>query len=330
MPAIMTVGIPVRNGEAYIGSALASLARQTFHDFEVCISDNASTDNTVDICRKFCSRDPRFVLHENPTNIGLFPNFRRVLEMARTPYFMWLAHDDYLGPAYLDTAIDRLKSDDSAVLFQTNVNVVTQDEEVLGLDIENEALGSSDPVERFRSWIAKPVFSLEVFGVMRRDALLQAGPIESFLGSDRVLLSRLILAGKFIYCQKRLFFNRDHLDRSCREHPRLVQRQGGPKWWIPPQARVYGGFVKAVRDTHLSFAERCRCWTALFRWWFIHWNGVRLLLDFPAHHFSSIARLRWFLRRRVIKWDPKVYPIELPRTSNKAPSGADIRSAKDS
>jgi len=318
MSAIVTVGIPVRNGEAYIGAALASLARQTFRDFTVFISDNASTDKTVQICQVVCSRDPRFTVLQNPTNIGLFPNFMRVLELARTPYFMWLAHDDFLDPTYLSVAIERLETDRSAVLFQSNVKVITQSGAALILDIANEELDSPDPVGRFRSWIARPVFSLELFGVMRREALLKAGPIESFLGSDRVLLSRLILAGKFAYGEQRLFLNRDHADRSCRGHPKQVQREGRVnRWWMPPQALVYRGFVKAVRDARLSPAEKRRCWIILGRWWFIHWNGVRLILDFPAYHFASVARMRSFIRRRVVRWDPKVYPISLDQRVRK-------------
>jgi glycosyltransferase involved in cell wall biosynthesis len=318
MPEIVTIGIPVRNGEAYIGSALASLASQTFSDFKVCISDNASTDRTIEICRAFCSNDSRFTLLGNPTNIGLFPNFARVLGLARTRYFMWLAHDDYLDPTYLALAIERLETDKSTVLFQTNVNVIAEDGTALKLEIANRDLESPDPVGRFRSWIAKPVFSLELFGVTRREALMRAGPMEGFIGSDRVLLSRLVLTGKFAYSDRYLFFNRDHTDRSCRGHPREVQRDAsGRRRWMPPQALVYDGFVKAVCDAPLSLAQKRRCWIALGYWWFIHWNGVRLILDFPAYHFDFVARMRSYVRRRVIKWDPEVYPITLQQRIGK-------------
>ena len=53
----LSVGLPVYNGEQFFGEALDSLLGQTYKDFELIISDNASTDGTADICLRYAEQD---------------------------------------------------------------------------------------------------------------------------------------------------------------------------------------------------------------------------------------------------------------------------------
>lgn len=90
----LIIGMPVYNGEAFIHEALRSLLSQTFKDFEIIISDNASTDKTEEICRYFTSLDKRVRYFRQVENKGAFLNFKFVLDMANSEYFMWAASDD--------------------------------------------------------------------------------------------------------------------------------------------------------------------------------------------------------------------------------------------
>ena len=90
--------MPVYNGENYLESALESLLSQEFGDFELVISDNASTDRTPEILEAWSRKDERIVLHRNPTNLGGAANFNRVLDLARGEYFRWAGHDDLVDP----------------------------------------------------------------------------------------------------------------------------------------------------------------------------------------------------------------------------------------
>jgi len=100
VPAV-TIGVPVYNGERYLDDALAALAAQTFADFVVLVSDNCSTDGTPAILAKWAARDPRFVVHRQPANIGAVPNFTWLLDQARSEYFMFAAYDDGWSPNYV-------------------------------------------------------------------------------------------------------------------------------------------------------------------------------------------------------------------------------------
>lgn len=100
----VSIGMPVYNGKNHIREALDSLLAQTFSDFELIISDNASTDGTGAICREYVSRDPRIRYVRQAENKGAVANFKAVLDEAQCKYFMWAAHDDEWGCSYLREA----------------------------------------------------------------------------------------------------------------------------------------------------------------------------------------------------------------------------------
>ena len=107
----VSVGLPVYNGERYLRLAIDSILAQTFEDFELIISDNASTDHTEEICREYAARDPRVIYIRQPRNRGGAWNFNHVVELARGEYLKWAAHDDVLAPTFLKecvAALDRL------------------------------------------------------------------------------------------------------------------------------------------------------------------------------------------------------------------------------
>ena len=100
----LTIGLPVYNGETHVGIALDDILEQTFGDFELVISDNASTDRTSEICREYAARDPRIRYDRNPHNLGIGPNVNRVFELSQTRYFKWISHDDRHDPTFFSSA----------------------------------------------------------------------------------------------------------------------------------------------------------------------------------------------------------------------------------
>ena len=98
----LSIGMPVYNGERLICRALDSLLAQTFADFELIISDNASTDATGAVCREYAKRDARIRYHRQQINRGTFDNFNFVLEQANANFFMWAAHDDAWDKCFIE------------------------------------------------------------------------------------------------------------------------------------------------------------------------------------------------------------------------------------
>lgn len=112
----VSIGLPVYNGASYLDRAIETLRSQSWTDWELVVSDNASTDATPQIVARWAERDPRIRLVRNETNIGAWNNFERVVELARGEYFMWAAHDDYWDSQFLAALVGCLEREPDAVL----------------------------------------------------------------------------------------------------------------------------------------------------------------------------------------------------------------------
>ena len=119
--------MPVFNGARHIRDALNSLQAQTFGDFEVIISDNASSDDTEAICRSYAENDERICYIRQPENLGAANNFKFVLNMANSQYFKWLAHDDVLHPEFLQKVVSFLDDHPDVVLCSTDYELIEDD-----------------------------------------------------------------------------------------------------------------------------------------------------------------------------------------------------------
>lgn len=117
----VSIGMPVYNGEKYIREALDSLLVQTFTDFELIISDNASSDDTQAICEEYARRDKRVRYVRQSENIGMVANFQFVLDGAIGEYFMWAAHDDIWSPNWLEELLPLIAKQDVVLAFGASV-----------------------------------------------------------------------------------------------------------------------------------------------------------------------------------------------------------------
>lgn len=103
---LVSIGLPTYNREKYLPQAIGSLLAQSYTNFELIISDNASTDNTINICNEYAAKDPRIKYFRNDENIGAWPNFKRVLDLSKGDFFMWAADDDWWHPHYIEALLN--------------------------------------------------------------------------------------------------------------------------------------------------------------------------------------------------------------------------------
>src|SRR6516162_7514022 len=113
----VSIGLPVYNGEKYIHLAVESLLQQDYTDFELIISDNASTDATQEICEELAAKDARIRYSRNATNVGASKNFNHVFEVSNGEFFTWAAHDDVHLPGFLRRCVDVLDQARSTVVL---------------------------------------------------------------------------------------------------------------------------------------------------------------------------------------------------------------------
>jgi len=138
----VSIGLPVYNGGAYLHRAIETLHRQTWTDWELIISDNASTDHTAEIAASWARRDPRIRVVRNSRNLGASVNFERVVALARGEFFMWASHDDYWAPEYVTTLVDCLERHPQAVLATPQAVHVEKNGDLMSR-VDRPAMGSS-------------------------------------------------------------------------------------------------------------------------------------------------------------------------------------------
>src|SRR5215469_10077370 len=145
---LVSVGIFVYNGERFIEETLSSILGQTFTDFELIISDNASTDRTGQIAEAYAARDTRIRYYRSEKNMGAGWNVRRVYELATGKYFKQAAADDLLEPDFLRLCVEALENDPSCVVAYAKTREVDENGAFIKNYITPMQTNSSDPVAR--------------------------------------------------------------------------------------------------------------------------------------------------------------------------------------
>lgn len=266
----LTIGLPVYNGQNYVSESLDSLLAQTYTDFELIISDNASTDDTQEICRDYATRDSRIRYVRQDRNIGAVPNHNYLVQEARGELFKWAGHDDFFAPELVRRCIDALDDRPHHVLSHSFMGIIDGDGEVVEKFDYTLATDSPFADERFRSLLETDGGD-DFYGVIRTDVLRRITPQNSFHNGGRKLVAELSLWGPFYQVPQTLFFRRDHPERGDRLGSiRAVCTNLDPRRSRHSSARLVGeyvvSYVPAIRRAPLSSAERRRCYRHYAEW----------------------------------------------------------------
>ena len=277
---LVSIGMPVYNGERYLKKAIDSILSQTHQNFELIISDNASTDRTQQICLDYVRTDSRIRYHCNKKNIGAPGNFNKVFELSSGEYFKWAAYDDVLAPAYLHKCVNVLNNYPSIVLCHSKTCRINEHGIAVG-DYDHRTLkkvGSKKPHERFGDLISihNPCWS--IFGVMRSKSLRKTPLHGSYIGADRNLLAEIGLLGQIHEIPEYLFFRRDHEQaytrRFCEQDLAINMDKYSEQlaWWTRdswtyfPNWKTMFEFFRSIRRVKLKSIERLLCYKQIFSW----------------------------------------------------------------
>jgi glycosyltransferase involved in cell wall biosynthesis len=263
----LSVGLPVYNGQRYLAEALDALLGQSFTDFELIISNNASTDDTEEICRRYAAEDPRIRYIRQPRNIGLAQNHNFVLREARAEYFKWAAHDDLYGRDLLARCVAALDEHPDVVLSHADMAIIDETGTVVRRFDYTLATDSTDVTERFRSLVVTDGADDE-YGVIRTDVLRSIRPKDSYHHASRPWIAEIAFRGRFHQVRELLYFRRDHPDRSDRNPtiPALCANLD-PSRAGQSTARLLAEYTwryfEAIARAPLSRADRWGCYRIL-------------------------------------------------------------------
>lgn len=126
-----SICIPNFNYSKYLKLTIESVLSQSFQDFEIIVSDNASTDDSIQMVKEF--RDPRIKLIENTTNLGFSPNLDKCTQDAQGEFMILLSSDDVMLQGALDSIYQIIKSNqDRNIVVMTACAVIDSNGEKIG------------------------------------------------------------------------------------------------------------------------------------------------------------------------------------------------------
>lgn len=209
---LISIGMPVYNGERFIRQTLDSLLAQDYENFELIISDNASTDGTQEICLDYAARDKRIRYFRNEMNMGAAWNYNHVFELSSGDYFMWASDDDYWDSSYLRSCLEPFDTSEAIVLAGAvceNINPETEELILIDQGFSTVGLSSSERFKLYKSTVHGGRHIGGIFyGVYKRNALREVMPAREVIATDHLILAELCLLGEFVTVQKRLMVKR--------------------------------------------------------------------------------------------------------------------------
>lgn len=258
----LSIGLPVYNGEKYLAESVESILRQDLADFELIVSDNASTDGTRAIAERYARQDPRVRYLRSETNVGAAGNFNRVFREAVAPLFKWACADDVLADGFLSAAVAEMESHPEVALCYGRTTLVDaagrpQSEYDQGLDLRDPEVAA-----RFRIATRRMGLLHALQGVMRTDALRSTGLMATFPGSDEALVVEIAIRGPIHEIPCPMLFRRMHAAAASagttveerQEHLDPLTRGHLSLWYWRHSLE----HLRAIGRARLSLATRAR------------------------------------------------------------------------
>ena len=256
----VSIGLPVYNGENYLADTLDSILAQTFRDFELIVSDNASTDATEAICRKYAARDPRIRYVRSSENLGAAKNYNRAFQLAKGEYFKWNGHDDPLAPTFLERCVEVLDRDPEILLCFARIRAIGADGEEHGVGAltartfaPKPQLGSPQAHVRFYHTVVADHPQGAIFGLIRRSVLARTALIGGYRSSDLPLLGELALRGRFHQIPEALQNRRFHPQQGRNVYRTRQLREA---WFDPARSQTRSHHHWRLLQEHLAAIRR--------------------------------------------------------------------------
>jgi glycosyltransferase involved in cell wall biosynthesis len=295
-PPKVSIGLPVYNGEKYLEEALTSVINQTFTDFEVILSDNASTDRTPEICKEYAARDPRIHYYRNATNIGGGNNETRTAQLANGEYFCWLGHDDKYAPEFLESCVEVLDNNPNIVHCYAEMVSMDENGRQIGITSRNHAT-SPKTYQRFITIACAKDFCEESNGLTRSVVLKKTPLVLNYTASDRTLLAEISLYGQFCQVDKPLFFKRFHpgnvyLDWRARMawfNPDMGGKIVFP-FWIQ-----FFDYLKRISHAQIPLNQKISCLFFMYKWILVY--GKSLVKDLLYGFYMLLHSYEWRRKR---------------------------------
>jgi glycosyltransferase involved in cell wall biosynthesis len=290
----LSIGIPVHNGGRFIKETLDAFLKQSYSQFELIVADNASDDETQEVCLAYSRKYKRIRYYRSEKNYGAAWNHNRIVKLSSCEFFMWGAADDLCESDYVERCIQVLDNDPTIVLACAKTRFIDEDGQSLDIYDPGWNLRAESAAERFHTVINSRHWVNALFGVLRADALSKTRLLAAYPGGDYRLLGELSLLGKFFEIPEYLWIRRIHRDSASQNNTDVEWTTrfycGDGRSIYLPLGNLYLDHFRTVFASDLSFRaklylfrtlgqlmrwDKNQLWNELKRYGFLTWNRIR-------------------------------------------------------
>src|SRR3989338_6405961 len=254
---LVSIGVPVFNGDKGIVRALDSLLGQDYPSLEIIISDNGSTDATAEICREYARKDSRVKYSRSEKNMGILFNFNRVFELSSGKYFMWAAHDDKREPSFVSACVKKMEQSPNAALCQAHTaSFVEGRQELLRVATMDSLEAATGLVGRYRETL-KRLPAIAIYGLYRSSAMRKTHMFQKSMSTELAFIQEISIYGGFIQVPEVLFtyFGRQKWNTVDQDY-QFSLGKGSKPWWYLPFVALFCDHWKRVAAAPISFFSK--------------------------------------------------------------------------
>jgi glycosyltransferase involved in cell wall biosynthesis len=279
---LVSVGIPVFNGEKNLARALDSILNQSYSNLEIIVSDNASNDGTRGICEEYVRRDSRIRYIRQNKNIGAPRNWNAVVHEASGVYFKWASANDYCAPTMIEKCVEVLNGDPGVVLCYGRTQLVDKDERPIEVYDLESSYTQDRPSDRFLLISRQISLNNMQCGVSRLEALRHTRLDRLYPSGDIALISELALYGRFRMLPDILLYRRQSMGTfTSLLTPMELQRVYNPQRKRPMKLirtrRHFDNFTSILRAS-IPLIEKLR--SLVFELRSLMWDRKDICLEF--------------------------------------------------
>jgi glycosyltransferase involved in cell wall biosynthesis len=260
---LVSIGMPVFNGERYLEAAIESNLKQSYENLELIVSDNASTDRSAEICRDLAASDRRMKFHRNHSNIGAAANYNRLFQLASGEFFRWSNADDLADADLIAQTLPILVSSAGAVIAFGRTGLIDANGRSIGEFADNLDLRQDRPSDRYATFYDRMSLTNIIYGLMRASAMRRTRLMGSgnFPHADVHFMATMTLQGQFVEVPRVLFYRRMHSEAmSANPEGQLARTfwSGSSARFVMPTWRFELAGIKAIVDASLPPPETAR------------------------------------------------------------------------
>jgi len=285
---LVSIGVPLYNEAKYLKQTLESLVAQDYPNIEIIISDNASSDNTGEICQKFVEHYSHIKYHRFDKNYGSITNFLYTAENSYGKYFMFAAGHDLWHPSFISKAVRIMENDDEIALCYARATRIDSCGNTLQLAKNTMDLRGMPAHKRLEHLVNNISGADPIYGLIRASYMhyLKAFSSNPVWGADQVLLARFTLLGTIAHIPEVLFFWREvaneDIEYRKKTVPLAIDTNKGQQMLnlsTPELWRQMGeATIQVINESSLSMPEKLECKTEVrqcfTRRYGVQWNEV--------------------------------------------------------